>query len=92
MRFDERHRAIGGAGRRYGIGHPQQRAEYKRRERLAGTQQPVRGAVEASVGGLLCPEIVRSPRERAALTRPRARGCGRRRQQKGAAVNAHDRP
>jgi hypothetical protein len=34
---------------------------------------------------------LRSPRKRAALTFPRARGGGRR-QQEDAAVNAHDRP
>jgi hypothetical protein len=48
--------------------------------------------VEASVGGLLCSEILRGPRQRAALTFPRARGGSRRRQQEDAAVNAHDRP
>ena len=91
---DEGNRTIDGTG---GCVHrcfrnAQQRTEYEGCQRLAGTKQSVRGTVEASVGCLLCPEILRSPRKRAALTLPRARGGGRRRQEEDAAVNAHDRP
>ena len=94
MPSDERNCTIDGAGwsGRRGIGNAQQRTEYEGRQRLAGTKQSVRDTVEASVGCLLCPEIVHGPRQRAALTFPRARGGGRRRQQEDAAVNAHDRP
>jgi len=94
MPSDERNCTIDGAGGggHCGIGNAQQRTEYEGRQRLAGTKQSVRGAVEASVGCLLCPEILRGPPKRAALTFPRARGGGRRRQQEDSAVNAHDRP
>jgi hypothetical protein len=94
MLSDERNRTIDGAGGggHCGFGNAQQRTEYERGQRLAGTKQSVRGAVEASVSCLLCPEILRGPRQRAALLFPRARGGGRRRQQEDAAVNAHDRP
>ena len=78
MPSDERNRTVDGAGGggHGGIGNAQQRTEYEGRQRLAGTKQSVRGAMEASVGCLLCPEILRGPRKRAALTFPRARGGG----------------
>ena len=64
MPSDERNRTIDGAGGggHCGIGNAQQRTEHEGRQRLAGTKQSVCGAVEASVGCLLCSEISRGLR------------------------------